>query len=530
MKKLLSMLLCMTLIFASFGRTVYAADDEIPEITWEEAKAQIEEDEIEGGFVNLTGTGLKMWIPDFLEESELEYEDLADGFIAVYGDNKAVREAFVWYSDTDAEDLDEYMEELEDFEWSGGPTKYLVNGREALIYLDDEEDSGLVSLEDENGNLVDFYFSPISDNDYAGIAESMIASIQPAAKDYLAENAEMADGDTIVITVEYAEDWIKEYKMDGDMISLDKVAVSAWLPEGYESAEVAPEDIKEGIFAIYESEDEDCLLTFAYKNAEEKDLESLYKELEKDKNVSGLSTTLVNGCAGILYDEDKEDSSTIVFETVNGYFFTYKMYHAADDDLIVKCSTVLASLQSENDRLKDRTPKGMILEPVLWEDAEDYIEENEVKGGFVTFDDIDIQMWIPDDVKAAKSDKSWEKDGIIAKYEDGNGGTMTVVYRDAEGASLFEDYWEELEKDEELDYFEAVSINRYGALSYERNEDTGYIDYETEKGYVLSLAFEGIDDSDFMTMAQIIIYSVMPADEEADTDDEVQSTDASDKN
>lgn len=517
MKKLISFILCMVLAFASFGNTVFAAEDEeLEQYTWAEVKAELDEMEVEGSFERLPGTGLKMWIPDYLERLELDSYDIEDGEIAFWSDEEGVRQIEVFYSETDAESIEEYAEELTEY-YGTEPAMYLINGRKTLVFTDEETDSGVVVVADEGGKLVDIWLTPLEDSEFSVVAECAAISLMPSARDSILPNTTDDEEDLFAITWEEAEKQKDELKLEGRYVTFDEVAVKMWIPEEYQNALIDPADYEEGLIAGFMTEDESSGFRVEYVDAEGKDLEALTGELEKDKRYSDIDKTVVNGNTGVIYNDDEEDLSTIVFETKKGCFFKVTMMPVSDEEFQKTAILVFASITAEKESVLDVIPKGVDFFAVTWQEARDYIEENEVKGGYVQIGDLDLSVWVPDTLKAREEEKNWPDDGIIAMFDSENGNTVTVTYKDAEGADLFGKYEEEISKNDGAEYFDALLVNGLAALSYSVADQTGYIAFETEKGCILTFAFEDFNDEDFLVDAQIMIYSMLPGDYVSET-------------
>ena len=512
MKKLISFILCMTLVFASFGSTVFAADEKYEEYTWVEAKEALDEINVEGSFESLPGTGLKMWIPDFMFREQLDPYDIEDGEIAYWTDEEGEREIEVFYSETDAESLEEYAEELAEYYDTDEMTIYYINGRETIVYTDEDLDTGIVSTVDEGGKLVDIWFTPLEDEEFAGISECLAMSVSAAARDRILPNTSDKDKDLFTMTWEEAEKKVEELKLKGRIVTFDDVAVQMWIPDEYVSAPVDSDSAAEGTIACFTTEEEDCGFKVDYVDAEGTDLDGAVKLLEKEKAFSDIEKAVINGNTGVIYTDNKEDSSSVIFETEQGCFFRVTMFPVSDEEFQKNAILAFASILTDKDRVLDILPKEVEFFAASWQEAQDYIEENKIEGRYIQPEGIDISLWVPNDLVEQKEEKTWKDEGILGRYEDKNGNTFTITYKDAEGADLYGKYEEEVSETADGEYFDAILINGLAALSYSVNEEIGYMAYETEAGYILTLAFETITDPDFLVNAQIIIYSMLPGD------------------
>ena len=519
MKKLISFILCTVLVFASFGSTVYAGDEmNVSEYTWAEAKEALDDYGVEGAFERITGTGLKMWIPDYMYRQGLDDLDLYDGQLALWYDEAGERYISVSCTDTEAADLEEYAKELEE-DYDIPSEIGILNGRETLIYTDEDEDCGVTCTLDEGGKLITIQFGPLEDAEFAAVAECLAISVMPYARDRILPNVSEKDEDLFEMNWTDIQDQVKDLGVTGREVTFEEAAVKIWIPDGYESAEIAPEDAAEGLIAAYMDKDEASGFKVEYVDAEGKDLETFIKELEKDKKYTDIEKTLINGNTGVIYNEEAEDSSSLVFETEKGCFFRLTMMPVSDEDFQMTAILAFASVMTADDRVMDTLPAEADPYALTWQEALDYIEENEIEGGFFKPEGIDISLWIPDVMKAQKEDKTWEKDGIIAKFADESGNNFTFTYKDAEGKHLFGEFQEEISKDFDEGSFDTMLINGLAALSYSVDGTTGHIAFETEAGYILDMSFENINDADLLTNAQIIIYSALPGDYEGGSED-----------
>ena len=100
----------------------------------------------------------------------------------------------------------------------------------------------------------------------------------------------------------------------------------------------------------------------------------------------------------------------------------------------------------------------------LWTDVKDAVKESGVSGRFVTFDEVALTFWLPDELKDVleKEDKD---EGYIGIYLSDDGeGYVDVTYEKSD--------WDTLEKmrddliAEEIDGVELVTINGLDALEY----------------------------------------------------------------
>ena len=146
------------------------------EVDWETLEKELEGSSLEGDFVSIRELGLKMWLPDYMEEAELE-DSLRDaGYLHYYKAKGKDDTAAVSYVDLDGVTLAEYEEMVED---AGGINLQEVdlNGLGALTYELKDSDLSAVSFVTQKGYVLEFLFYPVSDDAYADAVRFMTGSI-----------------------------------------------------------------------------------------------------------------------------------------------------------------------------------------------------------------------------------------------------------------------------------------------------------------------------------------------------------------
>ena len=177
--------LAMAASFVFGGTSVFAEAAEEPaaettELNWSDVEGQIEESGIEGEFVTFDQIAMKVWVPSVLKEVELTEEDVEKGYIGYYAtDDQAAAMAIV-YVNVDGMDLDTYQEQLSEDEDVKNPARMVINGYDCLNYDLASNDSTNIAFATEMGAILEFTFSPISDEGFSATAALMAASIQPA--------------------------------------------------------------------------------------------------------------------------------------------------------------------------------------------------------------------------------------------------------------------------------------------------------------------------------------------------------------
>jgi len=183
MKKMLAIVLTVLMV-CSLTSPAWAAVKKIPSATdealvldWEDTSAIVEEGD--GDFYTFEDAAVMIWIPKELESLELDEEDLEAGFIGYFYDEEDDYTVSVVLGDVGVESLDEWKTVLKDEMEIADVGNCVINGYEAVIYSDAEEDYFCVDFIMESGRLLEFTFSPYSDEDFFAGAVVILSSIQP---------------------------------------------------------------------------------------------------------------------------------------------------------------------------------------------------------------------------------------------------------------------------------------------------------------------------------------------------------------
>ncbi len=147
----------------------------VMELNWSDVEEQLAE--VDADFVTFDEISVKMWVPSVLEPVELTDEDREEGYIGYFETADESAAVGVVYVDVEGMSLEEYKAQLEEMGVEGVQFA-LINGLECLGYDLKDDDTSVVALVTEAGYIMEFSFSPISDEEFAATAMSMIASIQ----------------------------------------------------------------------------------------------------------------------------------------------------------------------------------------------------------------------------------------------------------------------------------------------------------------------------------------------------------------
>lgn len=183
MKKMLAIVLTVLMV-CSLASPAWAAvtktpatTDEVLTLDWEDVSALAGDED--GDFYTFDNVAVMIWIPKELESIELDEEDLEAGFIGYFYDEEDDYTISVVLSDVGVESLEEWKTVLEDEMGITDIGDCIINGYEAVMYSDEEEDYFCVDFIMESGNLLEFTFAPYSDDDFFAGSTVIISSIQP---------------------------------------------------------------------------------------------------------------------------------------------------------------------------------------------------------------------------------------------------------------------------------------------------------------------------------------------------------------
>ena len=148
------------------------------EVYWEDIAPSVEEAGWEGEFVAFDEIAIQMFVPSGGKSTELTDEDKETGYIAYYMTDDETSAVSVMYVDVQGMDLAQYQEYLEGESDVAEIDPGIINGIEVLTYTIPEKDTACVSIATQAGYILEFSFTPMSDEGFASVAQIMMASIQ----------------------------------------------------------------------------------------------------------------------------------------------------------------------------------------------------------------------------------------------------------------------------------------------------------------------------------------------------------------
>ena len=181
MKKLMAVLLVLSLLIGSaavFAQAETTADAEAIELNWADFEELLKDESWAGDFFSFDEVAIKFYVPEMFLPVELDDEMREEGYIAYFMPEDETAGIGVQYIDAEIDDIDVYIEALKEL----GVTdvqKMMINGLTAVSYTNpDDEDVICLAMVTEKGYILEFAFSPVSDEGFLAVSTVMIASIQ----------------------------------------------------------------------------------------------------------------------------------------------------------------------------------------------------------------------------------------------------------------------------------------------------------------------------------------------------------------
>lgn len=157
-----------------------------------------------------------------------------------------------------------------------------------------------------------------------------------------------------------------------------------------------------------------------------------------------------------------------------------------------------------------------------WSDVEGYLDQLGIEGDFVSFDEIAMKMWLPDNLKEVELTDEDKEEGFIGYFESTDDSeeqsAVSVVYVDLDGMDIL-DYADQLAGMDGVSDIEPGIVNGLPCVSYEmKDQDSGTLAFMTEAGYGLEVTCTPVSSDEAQAMVAFILSSIMP-DEEAETEE-----------
>ena len=146
-------------------------------LSWSDIEADVEASGIDANFVQVGDMNLMMWLPSVFSEAELTEEDIQNGYLAYLTTDDESAVIAIMSVDL-GESFEEWGQELADYVVTDAEMG-IVNGYRALVYSNPEDDTMCIDFEVESGEILEFTFYPMSDEDYQAVAAIIMTSLQP---------------------------------------------------------------------------------------------------------------------------------------------------------------------------------------------------------------------------------------------------------------------------------------------------------------------------------------------------------------
>ena len=197
MKKLIAILLALLMLsslsVAAFAEATESSDSTTVQLDYVELSK--DEYNYDGGVeatvsdvglkeATVSDVGLKIWLPQYLVDGnqELTEEDDSKGFLLKTQDVQGGPLAFsVATLGTDqVESLEQWVAYLLTHDGYSAVQMINVNGIDAVAYYIPSMDTETISFHMTNNDILEFYFSPFTDEDCHDMIRAMICSIEAA--------------------------------------------------------------------------------------------------------------------------------------------------------------------------------------------------------------------------------------------------------------------------------------------------------------------------------------------------------------
>ncbi|MCR5138337.1 MAG: hypothetical protein K6C12_14820 [Oscillospiraceae bacterium] len=152
---------------------ILSVSPSVTELNWEDIEADALEADADGATVTFDEIHLQMWVPSMLQEQELTDEDLEDGCYGYFADEDNEYGFTVYYYDDLT--IEDYEEELKEYDNCSVPEPALVNGFKAFTYENTEYDTFNVVLS-AGKDCMEFTAWPASDADFSDLITYMASS------------------------------------------------------------------------------------------------------------------------------------------------------------------------------------------------------------------------------------------------------------------------------------------------------------------------------------------------------------------
>ncbi|MBR2823216.1 MAG: hypothetical protein IKE24_06005 [Clostridia bacterium] len=167
--------------------------------------------------------------------------------------------------------------------------------------------------------------------------------------------------------------------------------------------------------------------------------------------------------------------------------------------LVMLCLLVPAALAEETVAL-------------TWDDFAPVLEAAGVTGQFYTFDEIAVQIWLPDGMLPVELTEEDKANGYIGYFmPEDESAQMAVMYVDINGMSL-EEYAQYLASEDSVTDVEAGTVNGFPCVSYKLPaQDSVSVTFTTEAGYALEVTCTPASEENAELVWGAVISSIQAA-------------------
>ena len=172
MKKIFATIVALALVLSLAGSLA----EQVPAINWSDVESDAAD--IDGSWYTFENLALQMWVPDIFENADITEDDdptmiakflVPDGSAAIYGqyvegyEGATMENAIASIKDNGGQEIE----------------RCTLNGLDAVSYSYSDMDAVYVTFVTQNGNFVQFIFTPVSDEGFKAVAQLVTASIMP---------------------------------------------------------------------------------------------------------------------------------------------------------------------------------------------------------------------------------------------------------------------------------------------------------------------------------------------------------------
>ncbi len=171
MKKLIAVMLTLCMLFG------FALAEETTEYNWANYEEIYEKSEgTEAEFVTFEDIGIKILIPTVLPKWDLSEEEINQGLIFYYADEK--EETYVGMTYVNFDTLENYTNVLKTVEPISDIRQVSINGIPAIAYNVQSNDSMSIAFINDAGKMLEVTVHPVSQEDALKAWDMVISSIQ----------------------------------------------------------------------------------------------------------------------------------------------------------------------------------------------------------------------------------------------------------------------------------------------------------------------------------------------------------------